>query len=235
MKVRVFFITMLAVVMAVATGAAGAAGWEDKLRKLYTAGKKRGEHILKERRETEGGGRMGLDCGFCGGILCLVLSAGAVGCAPPLPPQLDTAARHSLALYRQGRFAAAAPFSDLAVRLAKKDIGVEHPKYAGLLTLAGEVYRELGRRGVPVGLFSTVRDVYESPQHAARGFFQDVDHAEIGPVRLPLMPVQVTGEQITLAAAPRLGADTDAVREAAGCAPAEGAARRRGGARRRRG
>lgn len=92
------------------------------------------------------------------------------------------------------------------------------------------VYRELGRRGVPVGLFSTVRDVYESPQHAARGFFQEVDHAEIGPVRLPLMPFQVTGEQITLASAPRLGADTDAVLEEAGCAPAEIAALRRGGA-----
>ena len=91
------------------------------------------------------------DWRIIGVILAQVLSAGAMGCAPSLSPELDTASRHSLALYRQSRFAEAAPFADLAVRLAKKDIGVEHPKYPALLTLAGEVYRGLGRYERAIG------------------------------------------------------------------------------------
>ncbi len=60
MKVRVFFITMLGAVMALATGAAGAAGWEDKLQKIYPAAKKEGELIFNSRRITEVGGKKGV-------------------------------------------------------------------------------------------------------------------------------------------------------------------------------
>ena len=50
-----------------------------------------------------------------------------------------------------------------------------------------EVYHALAEDGVPVGVFSTVADLFESRQLEHRGFFEDVPTAG-GPVALPGLP-----------------------------------------------
>lgn len=60
MKFRVFLVTILGLLMAMATGAAQADGWEDKLKKIYPAAKKEGELVFNSRRITEVGGKKGV-------------------------------------------------------------------------------------------------------------------------------------------------------------------------------
>ena len=53
-----------------------------------------------------------------------------------------------------------------------------------------DVYHALAEDGVPVGVFSTVADLFESRQLNHRGFFEDVPTAG-GPVALPGLPFPI--------------------------------------------
>jgi crotonobetainyl-CoA:carnitine CoA-transferase CaiB-like acyl-CoA transferase len=51
-----------------------------------------------------------------------------------------------------------------------------------------EFYHQAQALNCPVGYVATVEDMLKSRQHQARGFFQEVDHPEIGKVNIPTVP-----------------------------------------------
>ena len=107
-------------------------------------------------------------------VAILALSTGVLGCQTTGggSPALDTASRQSATLYRQNKFAEAAPFADFAARLGKKSYGTSDPKYADLLTHAGVVYRALGRYGRAIN--------YEQRALAVREKIHGPDHKDVG-------------------------------------------------------
>ncbi len=46
-----------------------------------------------------------------------------------------------------------------------------------------DLHRKLSRAGIPIGPVNTAKDVMESRQYAARGYFVEVDHPEAGRLR----------------------------------------------------
>jgi crotonobetainyl-CoA:carnitine CoA-transferase CaiB-like acyl-CoA transferase len=68
-----------------------------------------------------------------------------------------------------------------------------------------DVYHAGQQAGIPCAFFASVADLVDSPQMQARGFFTEIEHPEVGPLRYPGLPFRV-GEQVpTLTAAPLLG------------------------------
>lgn len=66
--------------------------------------------------------------------------------------------------------------------------------------------------GVPAGVVSTARRLMETdPQLQHRGYWQVVDHPEIGPSRFTSPPFRVDGERVELQRPPLIGEHTDAV------------------------
>jgi len=57
---------------------------------------------------------------------------------------------------------------------------------------AAEVMSKLQRAGVPAAVVSSGRDLYEDPQLADRGFYVELNHAEIGPHHYPRPPFKMS-------------------------------------------
>ena len=74
-----------------------------------------------------------------------------------------------------------------------------------------EVMRILGTAGVPAGAVFGTRELGEEENMRARGLFATVDHPTRGEVTSPGWPVRMPDSHVPVTAAPRLGADTEAV------------------------
>ncbi|MDO8672171.1 MAG: CoA transferase [Dehalococcoidia bacterium] len=69
-----------------------------------------------------------------------------------------------------------------------------------------EIYDLLQAAGCPTGIVSTAEDLLKSEQLAARGYFQELDHPELGRLKYPTVPYKLSATPIQLErAAPRLG------------------------------
>ncbi|MFB9839810.1 CaiB/BaiF CoA transferase family protein [Actinoallomurus acaciae] len=70
----------------------------------------------------------------------------------------------------------------------------------------------LAEAGVPCGKVAQIPEVVESEQIAAREMMLDVEHPELGPLRLPGIPIKMGGTPGTVRKAPpRVGEDNDHV------------------------
>ena len=86
---------------------------------------------------------------------------------------------------------------------------------------AHETFHRAQALRVPVAIVPSPAEVLRSPQYEARRYWIDVQDDELGPLRLPGTPFQLaSGAFAPFRAAPRAGADTDAVR----ASPAEASA-----------
>lgn len=74
-----------------------------------------------------------------------------------------------------------------------------------------EVYQTMATAGFAAGYFATPQDLLDSPQLAAREFFQTVDHPAAGRLTLPGLPYQLSETPGRLRPAPALGAHTEEV------------------------
>ena len=75
-------------------------------------------------------------------------------------------------------------------------------------TLARDKYqamKELAEGGVPASAVLTTKDLYSNPHLVERGFVHEVDHPELGQVRLLGWPARMSESKIDIKAAPRLG------------------------------
>jgi crotonobetainyl-CoA:carnitine CoA-transferase CaiB-like acyl-CoA transferase len=54
-----------------------------------------------------------------------------------------------------------------------------------------ELFRSAQERRLPFGLVPTTKEVIDSPQHRARGFFEEVDHPVMGRVTMPGAPFKL--------------------------------------------
>ena len=59
-------------------------------------------------------------------------------------------------------------------------------------------------KGVPFGPIFTPAELLETEQYVARGFFAEVTHPRLGPLRLPQLPVQWNGRSFAPRRAPEL-------------------------------
>ena len=94
----------------------------------------------------------------------------------------------------------------------------EYERLKGVLTdffatkTKAELFDAAFERRLLIVPVTTIEDVSNSPQLADRGFWEDVDHGEIGAVRYPGAMGKFTETPLMpLPAAPSLGADTDSV------------------------
>ncbi len=55
-----------------------------------------------------------------------------------------------------------------------------------------ELYHRGAQKGIPMGPINTVKDVLESQQYAARGYFVEVEHPKAGKYRYPGWPYQMS-------------------------------------------
>jgi benzylsuccinate CoA-transferase BbsF subunit len=108
--------------------------------------------------------------------------------------------------------AADASLATAAGRVAAVD-RVEAAVSAWTRTLPAEaVMAACQSRGIPAGVVSTSRRLMEDdPQLRHRGYWQTVDHPEIGPSRFTAPPFIVDHERIELKRPPLIGEHTDAV------------------------
>ncbi len=99
-----------------------------------------------------------------------------------------------------------------AGRLAAVDrIEAELSKWTAALP-AEDVMRRLQARGVPAGVVAHSKHLMErDAQLASRGYWQTLDHPEIGPSRFTSPPYRLDGERIELVRPPLIGEHTEAV------------------------
>ena len=77
-----------------------------------------------------------------------------------------------------------------------------------------ELFLEGQRRGIPITPVNTVADLNDDEHLAAAGFFSEVDHPELGRLRMPGAPVRLGGgARPAPARAPLLGEHTDEILE----------------------
>jgi benzylsuccinate CoA-transferase BbsE subunit len=74
-----------------------------------------------------------------------------------------------------------------------------------------EFFLEAQRRHIPCGPVNNAADLLEDPQLDAVGAWVDVQHPDVGSVRLPRGPVRFDGEATTVGAVPGVGEHTDDV------------------------
>lgn len=55
-----------------------------------------------------------------------------------------------------------------------------------------DLYRRVAQKGIPSGPINTVKEVLESEQYAARGYFVEVEHPRAGKYRYPGWPYQMS-------------------------------------------
>ena len=68
-----------------------------------------------------------------------------------------------------------------------------------------EIYHAAQALKVPAGMVATVADLLESPQYAAREFWQTVDHPATGPLRYAGLGYTISGYSPPAERAPELG------------------------------
>jgi crotonobetainyl-CoA:carnitine CoA-transferase CaiB-like acyl-CoA transferase len=74
-----------------------------------------------------------------------------------------------------------------------------------------EVYAKAGTMRAPVAYVHDMRDLYESPQLAARGYFQEVEHPVAGTHSYPGAPVMMSETPWRPGRAPLIGEHNEAV------------------------
>jgi CoA:oxalate CoA-transferase len=75
-----------------------------------------------------------------------------------------------------------------------------------------EVYQQCQARHIPAFPLNTAADLFESAQFQAREFFVQADHPVAGKLSYPGWPIHLgSGEKVTLAPAPLLGQDNQAI------------------------
>ena len=67
------------------------------------------------------------------------------------------------------------------------------------------LYAEGQAHGVPIAPYYTPAEVFHSPQQRERGYFQNVDHPDTGPLEYASAPFQLDGTPTRLQRAPLLG------------------------------
>jgi CoA:oxalate CoA-transferase len=71
---------------------------------------------------------------------------------------------------------------------------------------AEDVYRKCQEQGCPAGVYYSAKEVYESEQLIARGFFKELEHQVTGTIRYPSWPYQFSETPAAFQRpAPRLG------------------------------
>jgi crotonobetainyl-CoA:carnitine CoA-transferase CaiB-like acyl-CoA transferase len=73
-----------------------------------------------------------------------------------------------------------------------------------------EIYHAAQARKIPAGMVATIDDLLESPQYAAREYWQTLDHPATGPLRYPGPGYRIPGFSPPARRAPLLGEHTDA-------------------------
>ena len=88
----------------------------------------------------------------------------------------------------------------------KEEIGAwtkAHDKY--------EAMRLLCEGGVPASAVLDTKDLYTNPHLVERGFIHELEHPEVGPIRLLGWPARMSESEVPITAAPIHGADTRSV------------------------
>ena len=92
------------------------------------------------------------------------------------------------------------------------------------------LYAEGQAHGVPIAPYYTPAEVFHSPQQRERGYFQNVDHPDTGPLEYAGVPFQLDGTPTRLQRAPLLGEhNADVYRDLLGYSSPELTALARGG------
>ncbi len=139
---------------------------------------------------------------------------GTFSCADGYIQMLPSGARHWTAVLEHlglERFLGDARF-DFGVReISETASGELQEALADALATRAKdtVYHELAQAGVPAGVFSTIRDLFESPQLQHRQFFDEVP-ALGGPIAVPGLPFPHGG--IEPGPPPRLGQHNDLIK-----------------------
>lgn len=84
-----------------------------------------------------------------------------------------------------------------------------------------EAMRLMAEAGVPCGAVLDSADLFRNEHLRERGMIVEVDHAVRGRMEMPGMPIKMGGAEVTIEAAPVLGAHNDAVYTELGLTPEE--------------
>lgn len=105
-------------------------------------------------------------------------------------------------------------FATVPARMARvQELEGHVAAWSATLTCA-ELTEVLGEAGVPFGRVTTVEEAVDSEQIAAREMMLDVEHPELGTLRLPGIPIKLSRSPGSVRKAPpTVGEDTDAVLE----------------------
>ena len=74
-----------------------------------------------------------------------------------------------------------------------------------------EAMRRLCEGGVPASAVLDTKDLYTNPHLVERGFIHELEHPDVGPIRLLGWPAKMSQSDVPITAAPLLGADTRGV------------------------
>lgn len=74
-----------------------------------------------------------------------------------------------------------------------------------------EAMELIGRAGVPAGAVFDFKELSENPDFERREIFQWVDHPTLGRMKMLAWPVKMSGNSVSLEAAPLLGQHTETV------------------------
>ena len=100
-------------------------------------------------------------------------------------------------------------YSDLAHRQQQFDHISGIVEVFFLLNDAATLYHEGQERGLPVGPINALEDLFEDEHLQARGYFHEVEHADVPPAKYPSFPIRFSGiETPEERRAPNLGEHT---------------------------
>ena len=71
-----------------------------------------------------------------------------------------------------------------------------------------EAMRELASAGVPCSAVMDTHELFTDPHLTERGLVRELDHPEVGPVKVMGMPARLSGSKVPLVPAPLLGQHT---------------------------
>jgi benzylsuccinate CoA-transferase BbsE subunit len=110
-------------------------------------------------------------------------------------------------------------FSDVAYRQANFSQIQDVVECFFLVHASDDMYKEGQAAGLPIGVLNAPEDLFEDEHLKARSFFVDVEHEGVGTFKYPGSAYRFSqfGE-VTRTAAPKLGADTEAVLSELGAA-----------------
>ena len=111
-------------------------------------------------------------------------------------------------------------FSDVAYRQANFSQIQDVVECFFLIHASDDMYKEGQAAGLPIGVLNAPEDLFEDEHLVARGFFVDVEHAGVGTFAYPGSAYRFSHfSEVKRTAAPKLGADTEAVLSELGGAP----------------